>query len=120
MTETRKIEKAETRSQDGGLRFEFTRYADAGGKWVRHGAFKAFYADGTPASEGTYEDGLEQGAWRDFHDNGKVAAEGEYKGGKEHGTWTYYGADGTVEETISYEAGSEKGKRKPKAKVKKA
>lgn len=110
MSLTRKLEKAETKSQDGGLRFQFTRYQDASGKWVRHGGFRAFYADGVLASEGSYEDGLEQGPWKDFHDNGKVAAEGAYRAGKEHGAWRYYGSEGKLEETIEYEDGAESGK----------
>lgn len=110
MSQTRNLEKAETKSQDGGLRFQFTRYADASGKLIRHGQFRAFYPDGTLASEGTYEDGLENGPWKDFHDNGKVAAEGAYKLGKEHGVWNYYGSEGKLEETIEYVDGAEVGK----------
>lgn len=110
MPETRKIEKAETRSQDGGLRFQVTRYADGSGNWVRHGMFRAVYSDGTMASEGTYVHGLENGPWKDFHDNGKLAAEGAYRSGKEHGVWNYYGPEGKLEESIQYVDGVERGK----------
>ena len=113
----RKIEKAETKSQDGGLRFQFTRYADGAGKWVRHGDFKAFYTDGTLASEGHYQDGKEHGPWKDFHDNGEIAAEGAYKDGRQHGTWKYFGLEGKVEETIEFVDGVEQNK-KPRRKKK--
>ena len=113
MSETRTIQMAETASKDGGLRFKYSRYAGADGNWVRHGEFRAFYPDGTLASEGSYVDGKENGPWKDFHDNGKLAAEGAYAGGKEHGAWIYYATDGSVEETIEYENGVEM-KRPPR------
>lgn len=116
METTRKVEKAETKSQDGGLKFQFTRYADAQGKWVRHGDFRAFYPDGTVASQGHYQDGREHGPWKDFHDNGKVAAEGTYKDGREHGTWKYYGIEGELEQAVEFVDGVEQGKKKARAK----
>lgn len=118
MTDTRKVEKAETKSQDGGLKFQFTRYADAQGRWVRHGDFRAYYTDGTLASEGHYQDGREHGPWKDFHDNGKLAAQGSYKDGRQHGTWSYHGLDGKLEESIEFVDGVEQGKKK-KARAKK-
>lgn len=107
MSETRAIEMAESKSSEGGLTFRFGRYAGSDGRWVRHGEFRAFYENGSVASEGSYQDGLENGPWKDFHDNGKVAAEGAYIGGKEHGVWSYYAADGALEETVEFDHGVE-------------
>lgn len=118
MTVTRQIETTETSSTKGGLRYRFGRYAGADGRWVRHGEFRAFYADGTPASEGTYADGLESGPWKDFHANGKLAASGNFEGGKEHGAWSYYATDGELEETVEYDHGVEL--KRPKRRTRRA
>jgi ribosomal protein S27AE len=79
---------AEIPYDDGTVRFRYARYlAPDGTRWVRHGLFRAFHPDGTLASEGHYEHGLESGVWRDYHANGQLAAEGTYSKGEKVGTW---------------------------------
>lgn len=82
---------AEIPWEDGGIRFRYMRYLSADGKrWIRHGLFRAYHRNGTLASEGNYEHGLEQGLWRDYHENGQLAAEGAYSAGEEVGRWRYW------------------------------
>ena len=61
--------------------------------------FQAYHPDGTLASEGTYEHGVEHGLWRDYHTTGKLAAEGDYDHGSEVGVWRFWRQDGTEERT---------------------
>ena len=82
MPATKNIETAEIRYQSGEVQFRYGRYLAADGqRWIRHGPFREFYANGQVASEGEYADGLEQGLWRDYHENGQVAAEGHFVDG---------------------------------------
>jgi antitoxin component YwqK of YwqJK toxin-antitoxin module len=97
---------AEIPHQDGSLRFRYSRYLSADGKkWVRHGLFHAFHANGQLASEGEYVDDLENGPWRDYHDNGRPAAEGRFKAGKKEGVWHYWDEEGHPEEDEEYVEG---------------
>jgi antitoxin component YwqK of YwqJK toxin-antitoxin module len=97
---------AEIPHEDGTLRFRYSRYLSADGKgWVRHGPFHAFHPNGQLASEGEYEDGLENGPWRDYHDNGRPAAEGRFKSGKKDGVWHYWDEDGRPEPDEEYVEG---------------
>lgn len=89
---------AEIPYDTGELHFRYARYlSDDGRKWIRHGLFHAYHRNGNLASEGHYENGLEQGLWRDYHENGKPAAEGHYDKGQEVGTWQFWDADGKPE-----------------------
>lgn len=91
-------EIAEIFYDSGALRYRYARYLAAdGGRWVRHGPFVAYYEDGTIASEGTYEHGVEHGRWKDFHPNGTLAALGNYDRGVEAGEWQYWDANGQCE-----------------------
>jgi len=99
---------AEVPYDTGAVHFRYSRYlAPDGKKWIRHGLFVEYHRDGTVASEGNYEHGLEEGLWRDFHANGKRAAEGSYRAGKQHGEWSYWDEDGEPEGSSSYEDGRE-------------
>ena len=89
---------AEISYPSGTVRFRYSRYlAEDGSTWVRHGLFRAHHEDGSLASEGNYEHGLEHGLWRDFHANGQLAAEGSYSNGEQIGAWQYWSADGSDE-----------------------
>lgn len=117
MTQTMPVtEIAEEKIPQSSLVFRYSRYpAPDGKRWIRHGEFRAFYANGTLASEGTYVHGREEGRWRDFHENGQVAAEGEYRDGRHHGPWRYYDDAGSLEETVEYADGVEVKRPKKKA-----
>jgi hypothetical protein len=89
---------AEIPWEDGSIRFRYMRYLAADGKrWIRHRLFRAYHRNGTLASEGNYEHGLEQGLWRDFHENGQLAAEGAYSAGEKVGRWRHWNDRGESE-----------------------
>ncbi|MGT0192277.1 toxin-antitoxin system YwqK family antitoxin [Burkholderia pyrrocinia] len=70
---------AEVLYPSGALRSRYSRYLAADERrWIRHGLFVEYREDGTLASEGTYEHGVEHGVWKDFHPNGQLAALGDY------------------------------------------
>lgn len=86
---------AEVLHENGNVRFRYARKMSSDGtRWIRHGLFLAYHPDGAKASEGHYEEGVEQGLWRDYHQNGQLAAEGQYDGGAEVGQWHYWNPDG--------------------------
>ena len=89
--------------ENGQVKCRYSRYlADDGLRWVRHGAFEAFHQNGTTASIGDYEHGLEHGLWRDYHENGDLAAQGHYRDGVEIGIWKFWADDGTEEPRVNY------------------
>jgi antitoxin component YwqK of YwqJK toxin-antitoxin module len=104
----RELHIAEIPYESGQVRYHYARYLSADGSvWIRHGLFRAYYEDGTLASEGHYEHGQESGLWRDYHANGQLAAEGEYVLGLEHGIWKYWNPNGTLESETLYVEGKE-------------
>ncbi len=108
MPAIKNIEITEVPYKSGAVQFRYGRYlSEDGQRWIRHGKFCEFYANGQVASEGEYEDGLEQGLWRDYHENGQVAAEGYFVDGAEDGVWQFWNAKGKAEETIVYRDGVE-------------
>lgn len=91
------LDIAEVFYASGALRYRYSRYPAAdGSRWIRHGPFVAYREDGTLASEGTYEHGVEHGVWKDFHPNGQLAALGNYDHGTEAENWVYWDADGRL------------------------
>jgi antitoxin component YwqK of YwqJK toxin-antitoxin module len=97
---------AEIPHEDGSLRFRYSRYLSQDGRrWIRHGLLRAFNRNGQLASEGEYEEGLENGLWKDYHENGRPAAEGRFKAGKKDGVWHYWDAEGRLEEEEEYADG---------------
>jgi antitoxin component YwqK of YwqJK toxin-antitoxin module len=108
MPETKTTQTVEIRYQSGEVQFRYDQYRAADGqRWIRHGPFREFYANGQVATEGEFEDGLQQGLWRDYHENGQVAAEGYFVDGAEDGVWNFWNAKGKAEETIVYRDGVE-------------
>jgi antitoxin component YwqK of YwqJK toxin-antitoxin module len=94
---------AEIPYETGQVHYRYSRYlSDDGERWIRHGLFRAYYIDGTLASEGSYHHGLEHGLWRDYHVNGRLAAEGRYDCGVEVGTWSYWNPSGRPEEPRTF------------------
>ena len=94
------------RGPDGLLRFRISRYCSAdGSRWVRHGPFQMFHSNGTVASEGQYQNGLEEGTWRDYYETGQIAAEGFFASGKEEGYWRFWQRDGMEQPEVEYEHG---------------
>ncbi|MFZ6876430.1 toxin-antitoxin system YwqK family antitoxin [Undibacterium sp. Di27W] len=92
---TPELHIAEIPYENGTLRYRYSRYMSADGtRWIRHGLFHAYHANGNVASEGSYTDGAEQGLWRDYHENGQIAAQGHYQNGAEAGEWEYWNDDG--------------------------
>jgi len=72
----------EVRRDDGGVE-ACGWVVDPGGAHVRVGPHRTRHSDGTPASEGSYdEDGMRQGYWHFWHDNGQLAEEGFYVDGE--------------------------------------
>ena len=97
---------AEILRDDGSLTLRYSRYMSTDGeRWIRHGAFQAFHPNGVLASEGEYDDGLENGPWKDYHENGRPAAEGRFKAGKKDGVWHYWDEEGHPEEDEEYVEG---------------
>lgn len=90
--------------ETGEIQFRYSRrMSDDGTKWIREGLFTEYYRNGTIATTGLYENGLEQGHWTDYYENGQIAAEGEYSNGAETGTWSYYDETGNLEEEETFE-----------------
>src|SRR5262245_25011064 len=105
---TKRLLVAEIPYASGAIHFRFTYYLSPDRKrWIRHGQFCELYENGTVASEGLYEDGLQQGPWRDYHENGQVAGEGHFVDGVEDGVWQFWTARGKEDETIVYRDGVE-------------
>ena len=99
----RSLQIAEIPYESGVTHFRYSRYlAPDRTKWIKHGLFHAYYENGQLASEGEYEDGLEDGLWRDYHENGQLAAEGQYKRGKENGKWRFWSPTGELERETVY------------------
>jgi len=72
----------EIRRDDGGLEARGW-VVDPDGSHVPVGPHRTRHPDGTPASEGSYdEDGMRQGYWHYWHDNGRLAEEGFYVDGE--------------------------------------
>jgi hypothetical protein len=89
---------AEIPYETGELHYRYARALNADGtRWIRHGLYQEFHQNGQLASEGSYENGLEQGLWRDWFPNGQLAAEGYYQAGEETGQWRFWHYDGTPE-----------------------
>ena len=90
---------AEIAYPSGAVQARYSRYlaADAS-KWIRHGLFRSYHEDGSLASEGSYEHGVEHGLWRTFHENGQLASEGIYLQGDEAEGWRFWSSDGTEED----------------------
>lgn len=90
---------AEIPYDDGVIHYRYSRYMSADGtRWIRHGLFRSYHANGMLASEGTYVDGKEQGLWTDYHENGQMAARGQYDSGEEVGRWEFWNTDGSPTE----------------------
>jgi antitoxin component YwqK of YwqJK toxin-antitoxin module len=84
----------------GVVQHRYARYlAPDGSRWIRHGLFRSYHEDGSLASEGNYEHGVEQGLWRDFYPNGRLAAEGNYVDGQEAEGWRYWTEEGKEEQS---------------------
>ncbi len=89
------LEIAEIPYPTGVVKHRYSRYlATDGSRWVRHGLFRSYHEDGTLASEGSYEHGLETGLWRDFFPSGQLAAEGYYVAGQEADGWRFWKESG--------------------------
>ncbi len=64
------------------------------GSDMRHGAAKAWYANGKPEEDGTYEYGKKTGTFTYWHENGQVATTGEYRDDLPEGTWVWWHENG--------------------------
>jgi antitoxin component YwqK of YwqJK toxin-antitoxin module len=96
---------AEVPYETGEIRYRYTRYLSPdGARWIRHGLFRAYHRNGGVASEGRYENGVEEGLWRDYYENGVLAAEGRYQQGQEAGEWRYWDNSGRESDKESREA----------------
>ena len=86
---------AEVLYPTGQVKYRYSRQLSPDqSKWIRHGKFIAYHENGTIASDGNYENGVEQGRWRDYHPNGQIASDGCYESGVEVGEWNYWDPDG--------------------------
>lgn len=64
---------AEIPYENGKIHFRYSRYlSNDGTRWIRHGRFTAYHLNGSLASEGEYNNGVEHGLWRDYHDNANL------------------------------------------------
>mgnify|MGYP004546618449 CR=1 FL=1 len=89
---------AEISYETGEIRLRYARRLSPDGtRWIRHGLFTEFHRNGQMASQGIYENGLEEGSWHDFYESGQVAAQGMYSSGTEVGIWRYWNPDGIEE-----------------------
>ncbi len=68
----------------------------------RHGQWIAFYDNGLPWSEQTYDKGIRDGANIVYFENSKVRYKGFYKNDKRDSTWTFYDSLGTLIKTMVY------------------
>jgi antitoxin component YwqK of YwqJK toxin-antitoxin module len=103
-----KLDIAEILYDTGEVHYRYSRKMSKDGtKWIREGAFVEYHRDGSVASEGQYDDGLETGLWKDYHENGVLAAEGEYREGEEVGVWRFYDEQGELESEEDYDAEEE-------------
>ena len=91
--------------EDGTLEFRGYQVRDEAGRWVRHGPWEAWHANGTLHEVGAYEDDEEIGVWQWFHENGARMATGEMVDGKRIGSWTYWHDNGNVWMNATYADG---------------
>jgi antitoxin component YwqK of YwqJK toxin-antitoxin module len=76
------------------------------GSDMRHGSSKAWFANGKPEMEGSYEHGKKAGTFTFWHENGQIAATGEYKDDVAQGTWVWWHANGQKSAVGKYTDGS--------------
>jgi antitoxin component YwqK of YwqJK toxin-antitoxin module len=82
--ENGKLEKEETRNDQGQL----------------NGTVKGYFDNGTLKYASAYTNGVENcPAYKEYYVNGKIKMEGAVVDGKEAGTWKYYSETGEVKET---------------------
>lgn len=99
---------AEITNGAGQIVARYSHYlASDGSRWVRHGPYVAYHANGQVASDVTYEHGLAEGLGRDYYEDKQLAAERQYRSGKEEGTWRFWARDGKEEQPVRYVAGEE-------------
>ncbi len=72
---------------------------------VRHGAYRAWYPDGTRREIGEYSAGKRSGLWSFFHRKGAKISEGRYLGGERDGAWVFWHKSGRLRERVSFRAG---------------
>ena len=92
----------ETRSDDG-----VERWCDREG--IQHGDYVRYYADGSRAASGAWDNNQEDGPWVWWHDNGQEKTRGKYIKGRQAGSWTWYYANGNREKEGDFLQGREAG-----------
>lgn len=85
--------------------FRLAKYASQG-EDLRHGASKAWYADGKPQQEGFYDYNKRAGTFTYWYENGQVAATGEYKDDRAEGIWVWWHANGQKSAIGKYQDGA--------------
>ena len=73
------------------------------------GAYRSYYDEGGPRTEGQYVDDQLEGPYRTYDAEGNLSSEGSYRGGRRDSIWTEFYDDGTVRRTTAYVEGQEEG-----------
>ena len=93
------------KSPDDFWSLRFAEYASQG-KDLRHGSWKAWYANGKPQEEGFYQNDRKSGTFSYWHENGQIAVTGEYKDDVPQGMWVWYHENGLKSAIGKYQEGA--------------
>jgi antitoxin component YwqK of YwqJK toxin-antitoxin module len=92
-----------------GLLIKITK--DGKEKWVKHGMYYAFYADGSPNYKVPYQKGKREGLWQSYRSAESISYEKTYKNDVPHGPYYSYYRDGSLEEKGNYKPGPAKSEK---------
>lgn len=73
----------------------------------RHGQWVAFYGNGLPWSEQSYDKGIKSGANVVYYDNSKVRYKGFFKNDQRDSVWSFYDSTGKLIKTLVFKDGKE-------------
>lgn len=72
---------------------------------IKHGEFKIYYQDETPAMIGQLDSNKNVGKWQYFYQTGKIESEGYFDNDLPEGRWVWYYPSGQVSEEGSFHKG---------------
>ncbi|MFT4540352.1 MAG: antitoxin component YwqK of YwqJK toxin-antitoxin module [Planctomycetota bacterium] len=94
---------------DNGQRWYEAKQELQDGKWVRHGAWNAYWDNGQIHEDGAYANGVEQGVWKWLHSDSTPMAHGRFLEGRREGPWVFFHESGHVMMEGSYMKGEGSG-----------
>lgn len=92
------------KTSDDFWNFQFAEFTSEG-EDLLHGPSLAWYANGKPQSEGTYDYGKKSGNFTYWHENGQIAATGEFNDDVPEDVWVWWHANGQKAAVGKYQHG---------------